>query len=441
MNPGQTAYLATADRNAFKALMHYADQLDALPLELTRTMSDLRELDAVLGGHVSNLNSRMSQLTALVENRHSTPGERLVTLKEVAEEARGYKLGGDDKIRVAVAAAETLAAAERKLDEAFSRINAHPTIAPFTDPVSYLRHLNLIPGSVPDLDSLTRLPGVAAPPPSGSAAAALETLAIVAQRTGLPAPSASHTTVVAPVPPGAFSVPDPPSGTPKRRGGKTTTASVQNVPSRSNTPQIEAARRGGANGSRASPSAGPGGAGKNKRKAPGGDEAASKKKRNKAAPQDAPDPSDDSRAKAEKATPSPHPGSAAATLVRRQERSGTPAGARSPALGGRRPAAQGRGSSMTPAPYTFGAGGKGPPPEAVALTAQAGKDEARYCFCNQVSFGEMIACDAPNCPREWFHLSCVGLTTTPDGSWFCADCQARGAMGTSKKKKPQTRRR
>lgn len=39
--------------------------------------------------------------------------------------------------------------------------------------------------------------------------------------------------------------------------------------------------------------------------------------------------------------------------------------------------------------------------------------EPRYCYCNQVSFGEMVACDMENCPREWFHLSCVGLSKPP----------------------------
>lgn len=39
--------------------------------------------------------------------------------------------------------------------------------------------------------------------------------------------------------------------------------------------------------------------------------------------------------------------------------------------------------------------------------------EPRYCYCNQVSFGEMVACDNETCPREWFHLSCVGLSRAP----------------------------
>jgi hypothetical protein len=46
---------------------------------------------------------------------------------------------------------------------------------------------------------------------------------------------------------------------------------------------------------------------------------------------------------------------------------------------------------------------------------EADGDEPRYCFCNQVSYGEMVGCDAEGCPREWFHLECVGLEVAPKG--------------------------
>lgn len=51
-----------------------------------------------------------------------------------------------------------------------------------------------------------------------------------------------------------------------------------------------------------------------------------------------------------------------------------------------------------------------------------GEDEPRYCYCNQISFGEMVACDNDPCPREWFHLPCVGLTKPPgkNGELLCA---------------------
>ncbi|KAI9788359.1 MAG: hypothetical protein M1816_006962 [Peltula sp. TS41687] len=51
--------------------------------------------------------------------------------------------------------------------------------------------------------------------------------------------------------------------------------------------------------------------------------------------------------------------------------------------------------------------------------------EPRYCYCNQVSYGSMVACDAKDCSREWFHLSCVGLTKPPGKNevWYCDECK------------------
>ena len=49
--------------------------------------------------------------------------------------------------------------------------------------------------------------------------------------------------------------------------------------------------------------------------------------------------------------------------------------------------------------------------------------EPRYCICNQVSFGRMVACDNPQCPIEWFHFACVKLEEEPKGKWFCDKCR------------------
>lgn len=49
-------------------------------------------------------------------------------------------------------------------------------------------------------------------------------------------------------------------------------------------------------------------------------------------------------------------------------------------------------------------------------------NEPTYCLCHQVSYGEMIGCDNPECPIEWFHFACVGLTNKPKGKWFCPKC-------------------
>ncbi|PIO13456.1 hypothetical protein AB205_0131310, partial [Aquarana catesbeiana] len=42
-------------------------------------------------------------------------------------------------------------------------------------------------------------------------------------------------------------------------------------------------------------------------------------------------------------------------------------------------------------------------------------NEPRYCICNQVSYGEMVGCDNQDCPIEWFHYGCVGLSEAPKG--------------------------
>ncbi|XP_065133257.1 inhibitor of growth protein 5b [Paramisgurnus dabryanus] len=49
-------------------------------------------------------------------------------------------------------------------------------------------------------------------------------------------------------------------------------------------------------------------------------------------------------------------------------------------------------------------------------------NEPTYCLCSQVSYGEMIGCDNADCPIEWFHFTCVGLTTKPKGKWYCPRC-------------------
>ena len=55
------------------------------------------------------------------------------------------------------------------------------------------------------------------------------------------------------------------------------------------------------------------------------------------------------------------------------------------------------------------------------LDGKIGPKEPVYCFCNYISYGNMIKCDNPNCKREWFHFHCVGLKNQPKGKWFCSE--------------------
>jgi hypothetical protein len=66
-------------------------------------------------------------------------------------------------------------------------------------------------------------------------------------------------------------------------------------------------------------------------------------------------------------------------------------------------------------------------------------DEPRYCYCNEVSYGEMVACDNENCARQWFHLRCVGLREAPTtAKWYCDECKM--TMKESRRSRPNSRR-
>ncbi|OJD23391.1 hypothetical protein ACJ73_05254 [Blastomyces percursus] len=52
-----------------------------------------------------------------------------------------------------------------------------------------------------------------------------------------------------------------------------------------------------------------------------------------------------------------------------------------------------------------------------------GEDTKTYCTCRSVSHGDMVACDNDDCPYEWFHWKCVGLTREPLGTWYCEECR------------------
>jgi len=67
------------------------------------------------------------------------------------------------------------------------------------------------------------------------------------------------------------------------------------------------------------------------------------------------------------------------------------------------------------------------------------ENEPRYCYCNEVSYGEMVACDNENCPRQWFHLRCAGLREAPTtAKWYCDEC--KHSAKDSRRSRPNSRR-
>lgn len=126
----------------------FADTLDSLPPSLTRSLSDLKELDAVLSGELPNrvhcvrsslltslfrlncsgsLQSITDKLKLLADMMYTpppdstdahtqpkyTPLERLKLLREVTEDARTFQVGGEDKIRVATNTCESVSDVSR----------------------------------------------------------------------------------------------------------------------------------------------------------------------------------------------------------------------------------------------------------------------------------------------------------------------------------------
>ncbi|MBW0486362.1 hypothetical protein O181_026077 [Austropuccinia psidii MF-1] len=114
----QSLHFATSQ---FSQSVHLAegfiDTLEAIPPSLTRSLSDLKELDAVLSNHLDQLNQNLNQLLNSIKNPNSFSSQnRLELLRSIVNDIQKYKLGGEDKIRVANGTCESLSHHIRQLD-------------------------------------------------------------------------------------------------------------------------------------------------------------------------------------------------------------------------------------------------------------------------------------------------------------------------------------
>ena len=57
------------------------------------------------------------------------------------------------------------------------------------------------------------------------------------------------------------------------------------------------------------------------------------------------------------------------------------------------------------------------------MAARSDPNEPLYCHCKRISYLDMVACENMDCPIEWYHFPCVGLTpnTAPE-VWYCSLC-------------------
>ena len=101
--------------------------------------------------HLNSLTARLNHLTALIEDPDVDQGQRLLALKEVAEEARAYKMGGEDKIRVALNTAETIISHTDYIDALDSQLDRFGEISTLLNPTKHLKlDQYYVPGQLKD---------------------------------------------------------------------------------------------------------------------------------------------------------------------------------------------------------------------------------------------------------------------------------------------------
>ncbi|KAI0654450.1 hypothetical protein C8Q70DRAFT_925756 [Cubamyces menziesii] len=397
-------------------LSEYTHTLDSVPVDLSRSFGDLRELDAVLSSSITLLTAKINELIVMIETKTGTNDDRLFLLTEIAEEAGRLKLGGEDKIRVACHAADGLRAHKAhmkalldlipdqefaKTAEALSRKTVYPHVATrnFYPPgmTGEGRRNRRAAGATTGYNALYGN-GVEASPGKRKRVGRDEDIDPTRTPTKKDRAEAQ---------PGQ----KPRNGArPKRFVILTTdrvaspTESIMSVashlPQNLPAPSSNSNARQNASGRAGSSSSG------NKRNQ--GENTSSRRDAFSAQPPSSSHPS----------LPAPFPASNTGLLLE-------PHGTRATSNGviPDWPHGQLEGPGMPVARNIAAAPIEGNDGTLSAAEPDGDADDGKtYCFCDGVSYGEMIACDDEDCEKEWFHIACVGLTVVPDDTWYCARC-------------------
>ncbi|KAL7416597.1 hypothetical protein BDY24DRAFT_438435 [Mrakia frigida] len=468
----------------------YADTLDALPLELTRGFSDLRELDAVLSSSLIHLTDSIKALTGKVLDPKYTPQERLLALREVADFAQRFKLGGEDKIRVVGGVCEGVISHQTHLNNLLlnsTLLTQRPSSPPGGSNVVYLPPTTSSKRTRTGANATLTTPlrkekarKVANPDGGGRGGGKKdrETTEFmdewydsnshkqspgkgVASGSGRAGGGAKKKSIPRPASPALSSAShnNNPSDHPSHHPSPRLANSKPNIPARSRFDDDD-----GHPSSYPSPNpngtvtnehltlvdsvTGRGhdiGAGIDRLDSPsaaanggqGYDDDQDGKKGAAA------------RARSRTNTNGHEGGSPSGTNNNNDEHFTTATGR--PV---RRPAAQQH--SHDDGQRTFeseseessdgeedGQGGRGGPHDGGASGPEGGAaggggggeggDKNTYCYCNGASYGEMIGCDDDDCEIEWYHLDCLRLSAPPDGTWHCPTCSKRRAEKAAQK--------
>ncbi|ORY23621.1 hypothetical protein BCR39DRAFT_548981 [Naematelia encephala] len=410
-------------------IQDFMDTLDQIPPELTRVHSDLNELGAVLYSTLQNLEVKLNTLINWIQDPSIGVERRFQLLQEIAEEAARYKLGGDDKIRVAGGACDGIMAHQRHI----SNLLTASTLLQPGPPSPYTQSLTL--ANLPPTSNTRRgamrannspftgrgyastgaggalgLEGREHPTPTKKKKSRVQQLGAgrdddevssVGGDRKKPPVKKKRATNRAPSPTestgsgyGQASKPNLPM-TDRQRAAAEAKLKAKERKADDDSEEEEEGRRSG-QAARVSPSAE-----SNVREGNGdGRESRVSRvragvKRGRADDEDEDDEEDDGeedvKPQAKRTT------SNKKTTIQADEL----------------------------------------PIEDTAV----GDGERLYCTCQAVSYGEMIGCDNEDCDIEWFHLACLGLDKTPEGTWYCPYCVDKFSKVPKKKAPPKAKAR
>ncbi|KAF8845987.1 hypothetical protein BDN67DRAFT_986398 [Paxillus ammoniavirescens] len=418
-------------------LSEYNHTLDSLPPDLSRNFADLRELDAVLSSSMASITMKIQKLTQVIEEGSMSKQERLILLADIADEAARLKLGGEDKIRVACQAADN--------------VKGH------TD------HMRLLLSQIPSFDiSLlnrkTAYPHISArsymPIPEnsrrkrGNYGSIMTTAPDVSPTKRKKNPRDDDVDITSGKSPRKDNKTGDPGASRSRNGARSRkperaaspTDSVlsvtSHIPPSAPQPHANSSRAGGHTSRSAHTSA--------------------KRSKPQATPQAYEEPVPNGSISRRDIFPGPptvstgHPSLHMPYIngsnglhnydlpnghKMTNEWTGPPPHGQLEGPG--MPVARSAHNGMSMGPVgvltpniPLGLANDAPASAAADNATEAGEgegegDDRTYCFCDGVSYGQMIACDDEECEREWFHLNCIGLASVPEGSWFCEACRAK----------------
>ncbi|WVO18437.1 hypothetical protein L204_106154 [Cryptococcus depauperatus] len=409
------------------------DTLDQIPPELTRVHSDLSELGAVLYSTLVSLEKKLYTLIDWIQDSTVSPERRFELLQEIAEEAARYKLGGDDKIRVAAGACDGIMNHQRHISNLLTSstlLNPSPPspytqalTLPFTQPVATSRRAARAVNS--PFGGRGGYSGNAGPPEA---------------RVG-DTPSKKKRSRVYQL--GARDDDE----TSSVGGGEKKKPVKRRKQNRAVSPTDSIASTSAFSGRLMEPRTArqlAAAANKARREADdGGSDTESRAGNDRGAPLQ---PNFSTDSKALSLDVGSREGSGVrSTIV-------TPTFDYSTVMGSGLDAKRSSRRSNKRNAVGMGAGEEAeeegeeefddddkPEREDENLDGDIGGtvddlDSKVYCTCRQVSYGEMIGCDDDECEIEWYHIGCLGLDRTPEGNWICPRCLDR------RKKQPKTKK-